>query len=985
MYEKELTRIINASKNNSLSFFVGAGVSRVSGAPMWNELTNAICTKLGIKLQEDYSYEECLKIPQMYYSSLEKNHKNEYFKTVEDAINNKELLPNAVHREMLALDPVSFITTNYDELLEESAGKYCQTYKSIACDKDVPSISGDRYILKMHGDFKHKNFVLKEEDYLNYSEKFKLIETLLKSIFATNTVVFIGYRLNDYNIKLILNWAKELLKSDFREPIFFYTDDEELSPLELKYHESKGVAVLEWGKIDKSKSQFPDRYLTFFDAIKKIDVFDYNGKNDNEAFKTLYYMLKPLDELKALRYTDIAKRLSQNNLIVEGNGSIRIWDNNVLFSRFIEIDKLQKNEKEALSKETYKMYKTIKSVLAKACIYWIYDNKSVHTINHDDIPFADPYCIMFDYKWMNNYVKKQYKTIDKKYTQAFYLYKLGRYSESLASFLEISRRAFDEKNYLLFYFAKANCYKLRTIVENSHSLFKQYDPSEIEDDLPIEKQVENLFNRLPFEFRKNYESLKDIHGQILLYKYAYEAFEAAHKVVEVIETNTIEYGITSSYRAINRVNDYVNFLLANGLVADVFTEYKTSVKRIMEAILHKYSVQDKQEILVNNILPNREEKIVLDEIDFNCLVECFKDKELVRLLKKNSISLLEFKDIKVIENAVKNLLDYFMVVKTSGVFNEYVHIQSKLKNALVLLRYINLSQEFVDYICTFIMTNEFRDILITDKVLFLDSQIYNRKMYSDKTIKSIENALLNYFDIHKKALDEGTELNVAPSTNVNISYCNLANYLKLDDKDYVSRGLSERVNKIIEDEQYQLFSASYYKHITKKQQKNLREAIEKRLEKQFDIRLLMLLLEYKPKINKTIKNQLLTFLRTEKENDDIESVQKGVRVYPAKRKYENIIQAGYWCFLNIIDTTGLEEFLGVADEFDFYYQYEKFDYEKFDVRWLFDMRDIGLRKMAENDEVSRNIRQCIIKSIRTNNYSKLDNDKLKEMLVKYFC
>lgn len=75
----------------------------------------------------------------------------------------------------------------------------------------------------------------------------------------------------------------------------------------------------------------------------------------------------------------------------------------------------------------------------------------------------------------------------------------------------------------------------------------------------------------------------------------------------------------------------------------------------------------------------------------------------------------------------------------------------------------------------------------------------------------------------------------------------------------------------------------------------------------------------------------------------------------------------------------------MADEFDFYYQYEKFDYEKFDVRWLFDMRDIGLRKMAENDEVSRNIRQCIIKSIRTNNYSKLDNDKLKEMLVKYFC
>jgi len=35
MYEKELQRILTASQNNALTFFVDAGVSALSGAPTW--------------------------------------------------------------------------------------------------------------------------------------------------------------------------------------------------------------------------------------------------------------------------------------------------------------------------------------------------------------------------------------------------------------------------------------------------------------------------------------------------------------------------------------------------------------------------------------------------------------------------------------------------------------------------------------------------------------------------------------------------------------------------------------------------------------------------------------------------------------------------------------------------------------------------------------------------------------------------------------
>jgi len=83
----------------------------------------------------------------------------------------------------MGFNPSSLITTNFDELLEDAAIQQCQSSKSVACDNEVPSINGDRFILKVHGDIRHRNIVFKEEDYLNYSENFKLIETLLKSIF----------------------------------------------------------------------------------------------------------------------------------------------------------------------------------------------------------------------------------------------------------------------------------------------------------------------------------------------------------------------------------------------------------------------------------------------------------------------------------------------------------------------------------------------------------------------------------------------------------------------------------------------------------------------------------------------------------------------------------------------------------------------------------------------------------------------------------
>ena len=115
MYEKELQRILTASQNNALTFFVGAGVSALSGAPTWKGLIHAISDRLGQARKDEYSSDEYLQIPQMFYYSLGEN-KEEYYTFVKAQLHSSPMLPNVIHREMLNLNPVSFITTNYDTL-----------------------------------------------------------------------------------------------------------------------------------------------------------------------------------------------------------------------------------------------------------------------------------------------------------------------------------------------------------------------------------------------------------------------------------------------------------------------------------------------------------------------------------------------------------------------------------------------------------------------------------------------------------------------------------------------------------------------------------------------------------------------------------------------------------------------------------------------------------------------------------------------------
>ena len=988
VYKEVFKKIIRASQTNSLTFFVGAGISKLSDAPKWSELIDAFCDELGREKKPEYNNEECLSIPQIYYYSIDKN-ESQYYDFINNCFGNKKFIPNTIHKMLLDLNPHAFITTNFDDLLETAASENCHSFKVVTCDEEISEINGNRFILKLHGDLNHKNIVFKEEDYLNYSEKFKLVETLLKSIFATNTVVFIGYRLNDYNIKLILNWTKTLLKEKFNKPIFIYVDNEELSKDELLYHESKGLYVIDYRHcIDDNnvKLDYVDRYKSVLNSINVFSDFSAKGKNETEVFESLYDLLAPLDSMKTLRMRDIREILNYE-VIIQDPGVINASvDENILFKRFIEIKNMNKDDREKLSNDTLQKYRTIKSVLSKAQIQWIiYSDNKQFTITNDNFVFADPYCLQFDYPQMQEYVTKEYNNYWDNYQKAYYLAKLYRYKESHDLFVNVATDAYIVNDYLLHFLAQANryvIYKAMESVNHSLSYYNTFDFDGLKGGIISSEQIEHMFERLPIEFQNKYKCFKEIASPNMLYENSYYCLQDGMELQDAIDSNAQEFGVTSADKVTSRINQNLHFLLGNGLYMEEFTEFKTTIRNLMSTLVYKYSVQTKKTVY-DDLFGNTSNEIYFDNIDFYCLIEYFDTKQLNRLLHKHSIKTLDFKNTEIIEASVHNLFSYYdEVIKTNHMI-EFLSIQTKIKRCLNLLRYMDISQKLVDFVCSFIFKYEFQEICIGDKILFLDSQVWKKKKCSEITTSVIENKLFYYIDSHINAIINGKNFDLL-SEYSNLNYPNLIHYINADNS-LKSRRLAYRINKIIKNSYTQFkeqIKWHYYSYLSISQQKSVVKWIYAEMANEFSFDDFVFLVNHNIKIDKKTLEALKNYLKNEIELSKKESQ---IKTYPKHDYFKALNLVGYFCRIGLLKRKDFSEFLNLSPKFDLFYKFEKFDFDNFDVTWLLKWDDKTIQILSENRNVRNKTRECIAKEINSNQLKDCDLKRLTEILTKYFC
>lgn len=247
-----ITDLSLALKREKLVVFVGAGVSKNSGLPTWGEMVQAFAREIDYPTKGRLATEEYIRIPQYYYCLDESENHSAYYSLIKSMIP-ENIKPNLLNKLIVSLHPKHIVTTNFDTLLDQVA----HGYEIIREDRDLLTGVSAHYLLKLHGDIcQPEKLVFKEDDYLHYSQTHRLMETFLKSLLIDHVFLFVGYSLNDYNLKTFVSWieyiAEEMqVKQEMHRNYFLSSSLHAGKDYLRKYYEGKGLEVIDLYRLPK--------------------------------------------------------------------------------------------------------------------------------------------------------------------------------------------------------------------------------------------------------------------------------------------------------------------------------------------------------------------------------------------------------------------------------------------------------------------------------------------------------------------------------------------------------------------------------------------------------------------------------------------------------------------------------------------------------------------------------------------------------------
>jgi hypothetical protein len=167
-----------------------------------------------------------------------------------------------IHKLITKGDFSRIYTTNYDRWLELAHDAFNVKYDKIAKVSDLVSVTdGRRQIIKFHGDFDaDESIVLDETSYYHRLNFDTPLDIKLRNDVLGSSVLFIGYSLNDLNIRLMFYrltemWGRSTLAS-VRPSSYIFTNRPNPVAQEVLGH---------WGiKMIVSEEDDPKKALTDF-------------------------------------------------------------------------------------------------------------------------------------------------------------------------------------------------------------------------------------------------------------------------------------------------------------------------------------------------------------------------------------------------------------------------------------------------------------------------------------------------------------------------------------------------------------------------------------------------------------------------------------------------------------------------------------------------------------------------------------------------
>ena len=674
-----LKKTIEAKKNNKLAIFVGAGISLSSNTdtikmPTWNELIKKIKEEIDTTKETDN-----LKIAQFFYHTVGRD---AYYRKVQSFIPDG-LMPSKIHSLIFDIHPDCIITTNWDKLLEQEKNNKGHFYDVVYTDSDLVHSILPNKLIKMHGDLEHKNIIFTENDYLNYSQQFPLIENYIKSILSTHVVLFLGYSYNDINLKLIMQWLKKnaierlemyltTFKSDSNQ--ISYLNEYGITTIILNDINSKldGINILE--PRSKMVYTFLDRILTEIDT--RI------AKNSSEVIQFVSNKLSMLSPLKSILLDQIQEALTNcsftfddkdslpviqlHNQILTGDYNRDIRD---IYQKFIDI--LNETTK---NKNIPPELSSVFNILKKAGIKGVMLVKE--EMSERNLPYINIQYFLND-EDADNYLDFNSCSIKKSnlndlFEKAFYLNNANKPEEALQCIKEAVIINSKNSDYVWLFIAFFNYNFLLKKLKRSFQTEERAKYEKLED---YDMQIR--FDNLPQELKN---ARRPIYGFVdfsFIYKYSYSTrdglkeIEEAKKTVEsgglVARSNVLKY--TAHHR------NLVEFVLKNKLMVEEYSEYRSINRDFVKISILRQQVKN--------------EDVSLSKIEVYSCIKYFDFKDLMELFhpffEKNSTNRGKIQledDIRkwLVNTVFQNLVEASITMDDS--FNAFEHY---IQNALLLL------------------------------------------------------------------------------------------------------------------------------------------------------------------------------------------------------------------------------------------------------------------------------------------------------------
>lgn len=263
MYKENIFEHI---RREDIILFVGSGFSLYAGYPTANELKEIIFNKLTKPEKEDIGTHSNLADFSEDVKRIKGGNKGFLIDVLKNVFNDKEPINTDYHKKLSTISHIkTFITTNYDSLLEDHFKK--SEYDLLTEDIHIPRKRKNRTeIFKIHGDLNNlKSLILTESDYIDFYKKQlnSIYWNTISERISSNNILFIGYSLEDNNIRYIFESITEKLK-EFRKQVYFLAPNQ-------KQHKINDLSRQGIHYIDSTSEEFIDELL---DNFKKKCISD---------------------------------------------------------------------------------------------------------------------------------------------------------------------------------------------------------------------------------------------------------------------------------------------------------------------------------------------------------------------------------------------------------------------------------------------------------------------------------------------------------------------------------------------------------------------------------------------------------------------------------------------------------------------------------------------------------------------------------------